>query len=166
MDKLFQEKSERAVLAIKKYYEDKEMKKNLIKKQEDFIINCEGSIIEVEIQEENFFEETKPKIKTAFITLESIKENITPKHIAEKRNLTLGTIVSHIEELFEARVINQKDIEYIIKDIEKHYSSSDMKIIKKILKQDTGLKVKHEELNKKYKIEIDFNELKLLRLNI
>ncbi|MBP9765869.1 MAG: AAA family ATPase [Candidatus Pacebacteria bacterium] len=165
-DKLFQEKSERAVLAIKKYYEDKEMKKNLIKKQEDFIINCEGSIIEVEIQEENFFEETKPKIKTAFITLESIKENITPKHIAEKRNLTLGTIVSHIEELFEARVINQKDIEYIIKDIEKHYSSSDMKIIKKILKQDTGLKVKHEELNKKYKIEIDFNELKLLRLNI
>lgn len=165
-DKIFQDKSKRASDAIKKYFEDSEMKEKLKKKQEDFIIKCDGSLSEVEIQEENFFEEAKPKVKTAFVTLELLKENILPKDIATKRNLTFGTIVGHIEELFEAREIKEKDIEYIFKDIEKHYSSNDLKTIKKILVSDTGLKAKHDELNKKHKIEIDFNTLKLLRLKI
>jgi hypothetical protein len=165
-DKIFQEKSERASLAIRKYFDDREMKEKLKKKQEDFIINCGGSLSEIEIQEEKIFQEAKPKIKTTLVTLELIKEKILPKHIAEKRNLTLGTIVGHIEELFEAREIKEKDIEYIFKDIEKHYSGGDMKIIKKILMSDKGLKAKHEELNKKHKIEVDFNTLKLIRIKI
>ncbi|MDQ1281675.1 MAG: ATP-dependent helicase [Patescibacteria group bacterium] len=165
-DKIFQEKSERASLAIKKYFDDREMKAKLKKKQEDFITYCGGSLAEVEIQEENFFEEAKPKIKTTLVTLELVKQEILPKYIAEKRNLTLGTIVGHIEELFEAREIKESDIEYIFKDIEKHYSGGDMKIIKKILMSDRGLKAKHDELNKKHKIEIDFSTLKLLRLKI
>ena len=165
-DKIFQDKSKRASDAIKKYFEDKEMKEKLTKKQEAFITNCGGSLIEVEIQEEDFFEADKPKIKTTFVTLEFIKKEILPKQIAEERSLTLGTIVGHIEELFEAREIKMSDIEYIFKDIEKHYSGGDMKIIKKILKEDRGLKAKHDELNKKHKIEIDFSTLKLLRIKI
>ena len=165
-DKIFQDKSKRASDAIKKYFEDKEMKEKLKKKQEAFITNCGGSLIEVEIQEEDFFEADKPKIKTTFVTLEFIKKEILPKQIAEERSLTLGTIVGHIEELFEAREIKMSDIEYIFKDIEKHYSGGDMKIIKKILMSDTGLKAKHDELNKKHKIEIDFSTLKLLRIKI
>ena len=165
-DKIFQDKSKRASDAIKKYFEDKEMKEKLTKKQEAFITNCGGSLIEVEIQEEDFFEADKPKIKTTFVTLEFIKKEILPKQIAEERSLTLGTIVGHIEELFEAREIKMSDIEYIFKDIEKHYKASDLKIIKKILMSDTGLKAKHDELNKKHKIEIDFSTLKLLRIKI
>lgn len=165
-DKIFQDKSKRASDAIKKYFEDKEMKEKLTKKQEAFITNCGGSLIEVEIQEEDFFEADKPKIKTTFVTLEFIKKEILPKQIAEERSLTLGTIVGHIEELFEAREIKMSDIEYIFKDIEKHYSGGDIKIIKKILKEDRGLKAKHDELNKKHKIEIDFSTLKLLRIKI
>lgn len=165
-DKIFQDKSKRASEAIKKYFEDSEMKEKLIKKQEDFIINCGGSLIEVEIQDENIFEEAKPKVKTTLVTLEFIKKEILPKQIAEERSLTLGTIVGHIEELFEAREIKEKDIEYIFKDIEKHYKASDMKIIKKILMSDRGLKAKHDELNNKNKIEIDFNTLKLLRIKL
>lgn len=163
-DKIFREKSKRASDAIKKYYEDSEMKEKLKKKQEEFIIKCDGSLMEIDIQDENFFEEEKPKIKTIIITLGFIKEKILPKDIVINRNLTLGTIVGHIEELFEAREIKEKDIEYIIKDIEKYYHPNDLKTIKKILKEDTGLKAKHDELNKKYKIDIDFNNLKLLRL--
>jgi hypothetical protein len=165
-DKIFQDKSKRASDAIKKYFEDKEMKEKLKKKQEDFIIKCDGSLSEVEIQEEDFFEADKPKVKTTLVTLEFIKKEILPKQIAEERRLTLGTIVGHIEELFEAREIKVSDIEYIFKDIEKHYSGGDMKIIKKILKEDRGLKAKHDEINNKNKIEIDFNTLKLLRLKI
>lgn len=165
-DKIFQDKSARASDAIKKYFEDSEMKEKLIKKQENFIINCGGSLSEVEIQDENIFEEAKPKVKTTLVTLEFIKKEILPKQIAEQRSLTLGTIVGHIEELFEAREIKMSDIEYIFKDIEKHYSGSDMKIIKKILKEDRGLKAKHDEINNKHKIEIDFNTLKLLRIKL
>ena len=165
-DKIFQDKSKRASDAIKKYFEDKEMKEKLKKKQEDFIIKCDGSLSEVEIQEEDFFEADKPKVKTTLVTLEFIKKEILPKQIAEERRLTLGTIVGHIEELFEAREIKVSDIEYIFKDIEKHYSGGDMKIIKKILKEDRGLKAKYDEINNKNKIEIDFNTLKLLRIKL
>jgi hypothetical protein len=41
-----------------------------------------------------------------------------------------------------------------------------MKTIKKVLREDKGLKAKHDELNKKHKINIDFHTLKLLRLEI
>ena len=106
------------------------------------------------------------KIKTSQVTLEFVKNEILPKEIAEKRNLTLGTIVGHIEELFEGKEINEKDIKYILKDIEKHYSQADMKTIKKVLKDDTGLKAKYIKLNTKEKIDIDFHTLKLLRLEV
>ncbi|MFO0743616.1 MAG: AAA family ATPase [Candidatus Paceibacterota bacterium] len=162
-DKIFREKSDRASHALEKYYENSEMKKKLIKKQEDFIIYCDGDLVEHEIEE---VEPIKNKIKTSLVTLEYIKGEILPKDIAEQRDLTLGTIVGHIEDLFEGKIINEKDISYIIKNIEKHYSGSDMKTIKKVLREDKGLKAKHDELNKKHKINIDFHTLKLLRLEI
>jgi ATP-dependent exoDNAse (exonuclease V) alpha subunit len=162
-DKIFREKSDRASHALEKYYENSEMKKKLIKKQEEFILYCDGDLVEHEIEE---VEPIKNKIKTSLVTLEYIKGEILPKDIAEQRDLTLGTIVGHIEDLFEGKIINEKDISYIIKNIEKHYSGSDMKTIKKVLREDKGLKAKHDELNKKHKINIDFHTLKLLRLEI
>ena len=163
-DKLFREKSDRASAALDKYYEDNEMKKKLKKKQEDFIIMCDGNLTAHKVEKEEY--EEKVKIKTSQVTLEFIKNEILPKEIAEKRNLTLGTIVGHIEELFEGKEINEKDIKYILKDIEKHYSQDNLKTIKKVLKDETGLKAKHIKLNTKEKIEIDFHTLKLLRLEI
>ncbi|MEI6352619.1 MAG: AAA family ATPase [Candidatus Nomurabacteria bacterium] len=163
-DKVFREKSDRASTALEKYYENDEMKKKLAKKQEIFIEMSGGSLEAHEIKEEEF--EEKIKVKTTTVTLEFIKKGILPKEIAENRDLTLGTIVGHVEELFESKEINEKDIKYILKDIEKHYSSADMKTIKKVLKEDTGLKAKHIKLNTKEKIDIDFHTLKLLRLEI
>jgi hypothetical protein len=163
-DRLFREKSDRASTALEKYYADTEMKKKLKKKQEDFIVVCEGSLVAHEVEKEEY--EEKVKVKTTIVTLEFVKNEILPKEIAEKRNLTLGTIVGHIEELFEARELKEKDIKYILKDIEKHYSPANMKTIKKVLKEESGLKAKHIKLNNKEKINIDFHTLKLLRLEI
>lgn len=161
-DKLFIEKSERAVKALEKYFTDKDMKTKLAKKQEEFILLCEGDLKAHEIEEEKY--EKKEKIKTTLITLEFIKEKILPKDIAKKRSLTINTIISHIEELFEAREIKEKDIKYILENIEKDYSDIKIKSIKKVLKEESSLKNKFEKLNHDLKIKIDYNSLKLFRI--
>ena len=140
------------------------MKNKLKKKQDDFILSCDGDLNEKEIIIENI--EEKTKVKTIFVTLEFLKEKNLPSIIAEKRNLTTGTIISHIEELFERKEINKDDLLYILKDIEKKYEKEDFKKINKILKEDTGLKAKFDKLNNKEKIYIDFHTLKLLRIFI
>ena len=163
-DKIFKDKSERASIALEKYYENLEMKNKLKKKQDDFILSCDGDLNEKEIIIENI--EGKTKVKTIFVTLEFLKEKNLPSIIAEKRNLTIGTIISHIEELFERKDINKDDLLYILKDIEKKYEKEDFKKINKILKEDKGLKAKFDKLNNKEKIYIDFHTLKLLRIFI
>ncbi|MEA4910644.1 ATP-dependent RecD-like DNA helicase [bioreactor metagenome] len=163
-DKIFRAKSERASQALDKYYIDKEMKIKLKRKQEEFLLACDGTLETIEIKEEVF--EKKEKVKTTMITLNFIKEKILPEKIAKERKLTLGTIVSHIEELFEGKEINEKDIKYILKDLEKKYNKEEVKIINKILKQDTGLTIKHRTLNNKNGINIDFQTLRLFRLFI
>ena len=164
-DKIFKEKSNRAATALLKYLDDDgKPKKELIKKQESFILNSEGDLEEKEIIEEKF--EKKEKVKTIMITKEFLKEKLKPKEIAEKRGLTIPTIISHIEELFEAREINIKDIEYIIKDIEKKYKKEEIKIIQKVYSEDAGLKARKEKLENDFKIKIDYNTLKLIGLTI
>lgn len=163
-DKLFRDKSARAVKALEKYYDPSSHKatKDLRKKQEEFILKCEGSLDEVEVIKEVY--EKKEKVKSSLITLEFIKEKILPRDIAEKRSLTIGTVISHIEELLEAREIKEKDIAYIIDKIEDKYKQAELKAIKKILQEDTSLKNKFEKLNKDLKIKIDYDSIKLLRL--
>lgn len=163
-DKVFRAKSERASQALEKYYEGKEMQKKLKRKQEEFILACDGDLVAREVEEEEF--EKVVKTKTTLVTLEFIKEKLLPKEIAKKRDLKINTIIGHIEELFEAREINEKDIKYIWKEIENKYTGIQLKAIKKVLKEDTGLKVKYDKLNKDLKIKIDYDSLKLLRLQI
>lgn len=163
-DKVFREKGERAKKALEKYYADKEMQTKLKRKQEEFILACDGSLEKVEIKEEKF--EKKEKVKTTQVTLEFIKQKLLPEKIAKERSLTLGTIISHIEELFEAKEINKKDIKYIFQDLEKIYKKEEIKAIEKVLKEDTGLMSKYRKLNNDYKISIEVNTLKLFRLNI
>lgn len=163
-DKIFTAKSEKASQALEKYYLDKEMRGRLKKKQEEFILSCDGTLKEIDIKEEKF--EKKEKIKTIEMTLQFLKDKLSPENIARERNLTIGTIISHIEELFEGKEIAEKDIKYILRDLEKRYDKEEIKLIKKILKEDSGLTTKYRQLNDKYKIDIDFNTLKLFRLFI
>ena len=136
----------------------------MIKKQEAFILACGGHLEEKEIIEEKF--EKKEKVKTIMITKEYIDQKLNLKEIAEKRGFTIQTIIAHIEELFEAREINIKNIEYIIKDIEKKYNKDEIKIIQKIYSEDIGLKAKKEKIENDFKIKIDYNSLKLIGLTV
>lgn len=163
-DKLFRARSERAKNALEKYYLDKEMKAKLIKKQEEFILACDGSLEIVEIEEEKF--ERKEKIKTTEVTLNFIKEKLLPEKIAEKRGLKINTIVSHIEELLEARGIDVKDIQYIREALAKEYRKDEIKLINKALKEENGLTLAHRKLNNNLKVKINFDDLKLFRLFI
>lgn len=163
-DKIFRAKSERASKALEKYYLNKEMNNKLKRNQEKFLLDSGGTLEEIEIVEEKF--ESKPKIKTTEITLSFLKEKLLPENIAKERNLTLGTIISHIEELVEGKEILPKDLKFIQKDLEKKYSKEEIKIINKILKEDTGLTLKHKKLNSDHNINIDFHALKLFRLFI
>ncbi len=162
-DKIFREKAKRASMALEKYLDDDgKPKKELIKKQEAFILACDGDLLEKEIVEEKF--EKKEKIKTTSITKDLLKQKLTPKEIAEKRGLTIQTVISHIEELFEAREINVEDIKYIAEDIEKKYNKDQIKIIKKVYSENVGLKAKKEKLENDFKIKIDYNSLRLIGL--
>ncbi len=164
-DKFFREKSKRASTSLEKYLDDNgKAKKELIKKQEAFILACGGHLEEKEIIEEKF--EKKEKVKTIMITKEYIDQKLNLKEIAEKRGFTIQTIIAHIEELFEAREINIKNIEYIIKDIEKKYNKDEIKIIQKIYSEDIGLKAKKEKIENDFKIKIDYNSLKLIGLTV
>lgn len=164
-DKLFQKKSINAKKALEKYYLDKKLNKVLKEKQKDFILASGGSIAKIEIVEEKY--EKKEKIKTTIITKNFLLDDkFLPEEIAEKRNLTLGTIISHIEELLSGKEINKKDINYISKDLEKNYTKGDIKNILQVLKEDTGLTIKHKKLNYDFNINIDFNTLKLFRIFI
>lgn len=57
-------------------------------------------------------------------------------------------------------------MKYIWKEIEKKYTNIQLKAIKKVLAEDSGLKTKFDKLNKDLKIKIDYDSLKLLRLQI
>lgn len=111
MDTIFQSKSEQASDAIKKYKE-----KELTEKQEAFIKRVGGSIealskelIELE-EKRNTFEETK----------ELLAKKTPLKDIAEKRKLTVDTIIGHIEKIVESG--EEIDITYLLpkkKELEK-----------------------------------------------
>ena len=162
-DKVFREKANRASLALEKYLnDDRTPKKELIKKQEEFILACDGELTTHEVVEEKF--EKKEKIKTSSITLEFIKEKLFPEEIAEKRDLKTQTIISHIEELLKNKEITLKDIEYILNRIKNNYSSKEIETIIKVLEKKAGLKEKKEELKEKHKIKIDYDSLKIIGL--
>src|SRR3990167_5043093 len=53
------------------------------------------------------------KIPTHMTTLELLKENVSIKSIAEKRGLTIGTIIAHIEKLKGLKKIENASITHL-----------------------------------------------------
>ncbi len=144
----FQKKSIKAVDAIKKYSE-----KELEIKWNKFILDCDGSVKELEVDEAEEIEDKKP---TIILTKELILEKKNIEEIAEIRNLKSKTITDHIEDLMEKKLIEKSDIEYLMpakKDIDK---------IRKTFKE-----LETEKLTpvfEKLKGEYDFETLKMVRL--
>ncbi len=92
MDDAFQARSIKAVEAIEKYSEA-----DLLEKQEFFIEKCHGSKEAVAVASD----EIEAKISTFEETKALLKEKMSLKEIAEKRSLTVDTIIGHIEKMVE-----------------------------------------------------------------
>jgi hypothetical protein len=92
MDDTFQSKSELASSALTKYSEDE-----LVLKQKEFITKCGGST--EEIREER--DDIEEKISTFEETKLLLLQKLSLGEIAKKRELTVDTIIGHIEKIVE-----------------------------------------------------------------
>lgn len=92
-DHVFRTKSEQAEGAIQKY-DDEE----IASLHEKFLVEAGGSLEELA---EDEIEEAQEKTKSHIVTQEMLKEKLELKEIAEARNLSIDTIIGHIEKLSE-----------------------------------------------------------------
>ncbi len=150
MDLLFREKSKQAEVAIKKYKEI-----DLEKLWNKFILDSDGELEEQEIEDEDI-EEKKDKTPTIILTKELILEKKSIKEIATSRGLTEDTIIGHVEKLKMQKLIDKKDVEYIVK------KNKDTEKIKKAFEDlnTISLTPVFEKLKGKY----TYDEIKLVRL--
>jgi hypothetical protein len=95
MDVLFQKRSEKAVEALMRYKEGE-----LLEKQEVFLEKAGGSR-EVSVVKEGG--DVEERVNTFEETKALLLEKLSLKDIAEKRGLTIDTIIGHIEKLVERK---------------------------------------------------------------
>lgn len=185
-DKIFREKGERASKALEKYYAPSSHKatKDLLKKQEEFILACGGNLKEIDIEEESADakamadkkrinhrkDEFGNKIKTHIITLEYIQNRKSLKEIANIRDLKISTLAGHIDELLETKSLEKDDIKFLEKDIEnilrEKHKDKDLEILRKELKKNNFRINKDllESLKSKHKITTNYDILNLLKI--
>jgi len=122
----------------------------------EFIKKIGGTTDEKEIKKnkENKGVGLKDKKSTYDKTRDFVKEELTLKEIAEKRGMTIGTILSHFEKLQEQ--MSDVDFTYLKPE------ASDLKKIKEAFKstKSTKLSPVHKKLGGKYSYE----DLRLARL--
>jgi ATP-dependent exoDNAse (exonuclease V) alpha subunit len=95
VDNTFRAKSEQAENAIEKYSE-----KQLEELAEKFLTDSGGTLVELDDVEA---EEVQEKVASHSKTQEMLKEKISIQDIAERRNLSVDTIIGHIEKLLELK---------------------------------------------------------------
>lgn len=148
LDKEMHQKSLRAETALQKYN-----KEELAKLQENFITQAEG-VLEAQVVEEQG--SVSEKIPTREITKKYIEEKMSLNDIAAKRDLTVGTIVSHIEDLIKRG--EKINIQYIISSVPHH------KAIQNVVKKNKNLKlIEIMQILKRKKTEISFEDIRLIQ---
>jgi len=146
LDKDLHERSIRAEKALRKYSDD--MLKEL---HENFIIRVDGTKDEQLI--DNAEEE---KIPSKEITRRLLEEKLSIEDIATKRDLTAGTIISHIEDLVANGV--KLNLSYLMSTIPHH------KIIQNTINKNPEVKLKElMEILKKKKTNTSFEDIRLIR---
>lgn len=102
----------------------------------------------------------KSKIPTHIITLSMLNENASIESTAEKRGLTVGTIIAHIEKLKSLKQISNDVIENIKSTIPKNDFDIIFDEIKK--SEDGNLKSLYDKFGGKY----SYTRIKIVRLFI
>ncbi len=95
MDSLFRKKSDQAECAIEKYSAT-----DLEKMWNAFLTEAGGSLAELHVEDEEEIQEKTPSHEK---TKSMLAEGKTIKEIAEERNLSVDTIIGHIEKLKELK---------------------------------------------------------------
>ena len=150
LDKELHAKSVRAQNALEKYSTTE-----LSKLHESFITRAFGSIEEQEESEG----EHEEKVPTRMITKKYLQEKLSLQEIAEKRDLTPGTIISHIEDLVKEGV--DLNIKYLATTIPHH------KIISGIITKNPEAKLTEIiQLCKSKKVETSFEDIRLVRASL
>lgn len=147
-DYTFRSNSDRAEYALEKYDA-----KDIRTLQEKFIEECGGSIKELSDTEA---EELQEKTKTHVVTQEMLAKGRSLQEIAKERDLSVDTIIGHIEKLVE---MNEKvELKHVLP------AKKDVTAIKKAFKElDTKkLTPVFDHLRGKY----TFHEIRLVRASL
>ncbi|MDQ5957208.1 MAG: ATP-dependent helicase [Patescibacteria group bacterium] len=180
-DKVLREKSKNAKSALIKYQKE-ELEAMHIKSRLQ-MGGLEKSISDQELQrikEENTLKEKQERMPTQSVTLSLIREYKSVKEIAKERNLTINTILDHIQEITELTSYDSdtelkenitKIVEQYLKEYIKNQSISKEFLkkkniinIKKAIQENEG---KLKPVLEKYKIEykdLDYVILKLIKI--
>ncbi|MEN9881487.1 MAG: hypothetical protein RLZZ308_670 [Candidatus Parcubacteria bacterium] len=155
VDTIFRKKSEQAEDALLRYTDS-----TLQELQEKWITKHGGSIDELETHEAD---EIETKTPTHILTKDCVTEGLSLEAIADKRNLTVDTIIGHIEKLidhgekisFDAILPSKKVVEEVKKAIKKVGSDTLSPIFDfcegKVSYQAIRIIRAHERMNKKKK---------------
>jgi len=132
-------------------------KEEIIEKQDNFLINCGGTLKKQAVSEKGFSVK-KEKISTYDKTLALINEGKNLEEIAKTRKVTLGTIIGHLENLVLKEKISYETLEQLI---DERLLSRIPQINKAFKELDTDkLKLVFEKFDGQY----SYNELKIARL--
>lgn len=129
----------------------------LKKTHEDFIRACGGTLHTSEFKKSS--KSVKPpKLTTAEKTLALWNLHKSLKEIADERGVQVNTIVSHIQELVEKKLIPTKDIEKLMSEKLKQHLPDIQKMFDQL--QTDNLSPVHEALNKKF----TYHDLRIARI--
>ena len=149
LDKDLYEKSSRAEKALQKYSDS--MLREL---HESFIMRADGTKDE---QIVNNVEEGNLPSKE--ITRKFLEEKLSLEDISIKRDLTVGTIISHIEDLVADGI--KLNITYLMSSIP-HY-----KLIQNVIKKNPEARLRELiEILKKKKTNVSFEDIRLVRVYV
>ncbi len=147
-DYSFRQRSEQAEYAISKYTES-----DLQVLQEKFLTECGGTLEELSDTEAD---EIQEKTKTHIVTQEMLKAGATLAEIANARNLSVDTIIGHIEKLSELK--EEVKLDHVLP------GKKDITAIKKAFKEleTTKLTPVFDALRGKY----TFHQIRLVRATL
>ncbi len=100
----------------------------------------------------------KKTVPTHFVTLELLKGSLSIESIAVQRDLSVGTVLSHLEKLKGLKKIEHSDIAHL----KNNFQEKDFDIIFNTLKksEDGKLKTIYDQLDSKY----SYDNIKIVRL--
>ena len=112
------------------------------------------------------------KIKTHIITRDFIREKKSLDEIANIRAIKISTIAGHIEELLEARELNDEDKIFIKEEINRvlnqKLSKDQIEIVRNELSKINNhvTKLWREKMFNKHKFGFDYDVLNLLKIEL